>query len=177
MIKYYSWDDVHGQVASIARQLNRQKWHPDYIVGITRGGLVPATMLSYYLETPMHTLDVEDKESNCWMSEDAFGYLPEDGEDSVVRSPSKSDWTLRKKILIVDNINRYGTSIAWIKQDWQNSCFPNDPAWENIWKTNVKFAVLADYVSSPQYVQYSAETINDERYIVYPWEEWWYNRK
>ena len=46
---YYSWKDVQGAVIDIARQLQQDNWKPDYIVGITRGGLIPATLLSQYL--------------------------------------------------------------------------------------------------------------------------------
>jgi hypoxanthine phosphoribosyltransferase len=59
----------------------QSKWVPDYIVGITRGGLNPAVMLSQYLNVPLNTLKISLRdadengcESNLWMSEDAFGY-------------------------------------------------------------------------------------------------------
>ena len=57
-------------------------WRPDYIVGLTRGGLIPAVWLSEYLDIPMHTLEVKlrdhsNTESNLWMAEDAFGYNTE----------------------------------------------------------------------------------------------------
>ena len=57
-------------------------WRPDYIVGMTRGGLVPV-MMSNSTGILMHALDVRFPdtetvtlvpESNTWMAEDAFGY-------------------------------------------------------------------------------------------------------
>lgn len=76
---YYSWQQVQGAVLDIARQLNEDNWRPDYIVGITRGGLIPANLLSQYTGTKMHTLNVSlrdggESESNLWMAEDAFGF-------------------------------------------------------------------------------------------------------
>jgi len=52
---YYSWKDVQGAVLEIARQLHQDNWRPDYIVGITRGGLIPANLLSQYTGVKMLT--------------------------------------------------------------------------------------------------------------------------
>jgi len=75
---YYTWQDVENQTQEILRQLQRDAWLPDYVVGLTRGGLVPATLISQYLECPKECLKVSlrddnsQPESNLWMSEDAF---------------------------------------------------------------------------------------------------------
>jgi hypoxanthine phosphoribosyltransferase len=49
---------LHTWVHKIIRDMAQDNWRPDYIAGITRGGLVPATMLSHYLDVPMHTLNI-----------------------------------------------------------------------------------------------------------------------
>ena len=56
--RYYSNQDVEHQVHQILQGLANDNWRPDYIVGLTRGGLVPAVMMSQYLGVPMHTLNV-----------------------------------------------------------------------------------------------------------------------
>lgn len=163
---YVSWSDVQRQVQEIIRQMTLDGWTPDYVVGITRGGLTPANLISQYLGCPMETLKVsisEDKcESNLWMAEEAFGY----------------DMDVPKNILIVDDINDSGATLSWIKKDWPSGCHPNDPKWKNIWGDNVRVAVLYDNESSESTlgIDYSAETINkfeDPQWIVFPWEEWW----
>ena len=73
-----SWFEYQALVGKIARDIAVSDWKPDYVVGVTRGGALPAVMLSHYLDVPMHTLKVclrdhEDTESNLWMAEDAFG--------------------------------------------------------------------------------------------------------
>ena len=60
---YYQWKDIHGAVIDIARQLQKDNWRPDYIVGLTRGGLIPAVMLSQFLEVPCETLKVSLRDS------------------------------------------------------------------------------------------------------------------
>lgn len=176
---YVSWSDVQRQVQELVRQMWLDQWRPDYVVGITRGGLTPANLISQYLDCPMYTLQVRlrdgddgDCESNLWMPEDAFGYHRTDD------LPGYSNPTLRKNILIVDDINDSGATINWIRQDWQSSCLPNDPAWANIWGNNLRIAVLYDNESSQAelIVDYAAERVNKfetPQWIVFPWEEWW----
>ena len=175
---YLSWQQVQGHCIEIARQLQKDNWQPDYVVGITRGGSTPAVMLSQFLNAPCEMLKVSlrdgnQSESNCWMAEDAFGYISkEDRKDDAVVSDPK----LRKNILIVDDINDSGATINWIKQDWQSSCIPKSEQWGTIWHQNVRFAVLVNNESSHADVTYSSMLINkfeDPQWIVFPWEEWW----
>ena len=151
---YVSWNDVQRQVQELVRQMWQDRWVPDYVVGITRGGLTPANLISQYLGVPMETLKVSlrdsgnDCESNLWMQSDAVNH---------------------KNILIVDDINDSGATLNWIRDDW-------GPEIE--WGRNVRVAVLYDNESSDSIhtPDYSAESINkvsDPQWIVFPWEEWW----
>ena len=160
---YYSWQDVENQTQEILRQLHRDAWIPDYVVGLTRGGLVPANLISQYLEVPMETLKVSlrdnntQPESNLWMSEDAFE---------------------QKRILIVDDINDSGATLNWIKEDWMSGALPDNPKWNEIWGNTVRVAVLCDNESSESElnVSYSAVDLNkaeEDSWIVFPWEDWW----
>jgi hypoxanthine phosphoribosyltransferase len=168
---YYSWKDVQGAVLEIARQMSADdNWRPDYIVGITRGGLIPANLLSQYTGIKMHTLNVslrdgDSSESNLWMAEDAFGFNAENIGDPCC-----------KNILIVDDINDEGNTIAWIKQDWQASCLPNDARWGHVWGQNVRIATLTNNMASKETVDYSVWEVNkaeEDCWLVYPWEEFW----
>lgn len=172
---YYSWQDIENQTQEILRQLQRDAWRPDYVVGLTRGGLVPANLISQYLEVRMETLKVSLRddngpESNLWMAEDAFGHKDWD--------PMVSD-NGRKRILIVDDINDSGATLNWIKQDWPSGCFPDDKRWaDEIWGHNVRVAVLVDNEASRSElkINYSAIDLNkakDDCWIVFPWEDWW----
>ena len=176
MIKkhYYSWTDVERMCVSIINQMYKDNWRPDYIVGITRGGNVPATIISNMTGIRCEALKVSlrdddrDSESNCWMSEDAFGYVSDDA-DKVTGGP------LEKKILIVDDINDTGATFNWIMQDWQASCLPNDSKWNRVWGNNVRFATLTDNMASEVLVpiSYTCHEINkaeEDVWLVYPWE-------
>ena len=164
---YYTWRDVEHYTQEILRQICSDSWRPDYVVGLTRGGLVPANLISQYLGCRMETLKVSlrddtECESNLWMAEDAFGH--------------KMDQP--KRILIVDDINDTGATLDYIREDWPSGCFPDNPRWTEVWGSNVRVAVLVDNESSKSEipVSYSAVDINkaeQDSWIVFPWEEWW----
>lgn len=158
---YYKWSQVEGACLEIARQMSAHDWKPDYIVGITRGGLIPANLLSQYTGIKMHTLNVslrdgDGGESNLWMAEDAFA---------------------GKKILVVDDINDSGATINWIKNDWPSGCFPDNDKWNSIWGDSVRFAFLTQNWSSsfkdPDYYAWSVNKKEEDCWLVYPWEEFW----
>ena len=165
---YYTWSDVEHHTQEILRQICSDSWRPDYVVGLTRGGLVPANLISQYLGCRMETLKVSlrdsdsESESNLWMAEDAFGHNMEHP----------------KNILIVDDINDTGATLNYIREDWPSGCFPDNPRWTEVWGSNVRVAVLVDNESSKSEipVSYSAVDINkaeQDSWIVFPWEEWW----
>ena len=149
-------------VNKLCRDISNSDWRPDYIVGLTRGGLTPAVMISHYLDIPCHTLKVclrdhEDTESNLWMTENAF-----DG----------------KNILRVDDINDSGATFNWILNDWPSGCFPDDPRWKDLWNDNVRFSVLFDNLASKCEVSmdYVGEEVNkaeNDIWLDFPYEEWW----
>ena len=154
-----TYRNVESLAQDILRQINRDSWRPDYVVGLTRGGLLPAILISHYLDVPMETLKVslrdgQEKEHNLWMPEHA---------------------TEGKNILIVDDINDSGATLSWIKQDWQDSVASAD--WSAIWNNNVRFAVLINNEPSEfKQIDYSALEINkldDPRWVNFPFENWW----
>ena len=164
---YYTWQDVEHHTQEILRQIHADAWRPDYVVGLTRGGLVPANLISQYLGCRMETLKVSlrdhtECESNLWMAEDAFGHEME----------------RPKNILIVDDINDTGATLNYIREDWPSGCFPDNSRWTAVWGSNVRVAVLVDNESSKSEipVSYSAVDLNkaeQDSWIVFPWEEWW----
>ena len=171
---YYNNRTVKNWIFEIIQQINADNWRPDCIVGITRGGLVPAVMLSHWYNVPLHTVKIslrdfaEDTESNLWLPEMAFGHINYDlmcSDDG------------RKNMLIVDDINDSGATFQWLVNDWQSSCLPSDSRWGDVWHNNVKFATLINNEASDfktvDYTGLSINKVDDPIWCVLPWEEFW----
>ena len=155
--EYYTWQDIEHMTNVIINALIKDNFKPDYIVGLTRGGLVPATIMSNQTGIPMQTLDVRFRD----MSSDYDG--PERNKKM------KRNAFDRKKILVIDDINDTGTTMAWIKSDWDLDTLESiDP-----FNDNVRFAALIDNTASNFDIDYSAHEINKMEHnvwIVFPWE-------
>lgn len=189
-----SWNEYQSLVNKICRDISKSNWRPDYVVGITRGGLIPAVMLSHYFDVPCHTLKVclrdhEDTESNLWMAEDAYGHPKKERHiessediDAIFKAATElleQEGVNYKNILIVDDINDSGATINWIMEDWRSGCFPDDPTWDDsVWNLNVKFAVLFDNLASKCKVKmdFVGEEVNkaeNDIWLDFPYEDWW----
>lgn len=161
------YDRYVGLVNEICRQIATSDWRPDYVVGITRGGLLPAVMISHYFNVACNTLKVSlregsDCESNLWMAEDALGHNLDQA----------------KNILIVDDINDTGQTLNWIHLDWPSGCFPQDPRWRTVWGKNVRVAVVVDNLSSEcnlpiSYHGMSIDKSREDIWVNFPYESWW----
>lgn len=157
-------EKLNTLIHNILRQIYNSKFYPDYIVGISRGGLVPAVMISHYLNIPLKPLQVSLRDSgecvsDITMAEDAYN---------------------KKNILIVDDINDSGATFNWLIKDWQQSCIVDKSYWKTVWNHNVRFAVLVDNLSSECKisVDYSGMEINKKEndvWVDFSWETWWKN--
>ena len=144
--RHVTWDEIEGYVNHILFTMYKDNWKPDYIVGLTRGGLIPAVLASHKVDVPMHTLKVslrdhQEHEANWWMEDDA-----REG----------------KRILVIDDINDTGATINYIKENWTLN--------------NLTYAVLINNEASDADVDYSSVDINkreNDVWIVFPWEDWW----
>ncbi len=184
-------DHLNGLVAKICRDIMLINWRPDYVVGLTRGGLIPAVMISHYFNVPCETLKISlrdggECESNTWMAEDALGpnsreRLVDDPSDVAGILEAASDLLENgtyKEILVVDDINDTGATFNWLMKDWRSSCFPGDDSWDEVWNNNVKFAVVVDNLSSNcdvkmDYVGMEINKAENDVWVDFPWEDWW----
>jgi len=157
------FDEFTSYIGRLCREITVSEWKPELVVGIGRGGLLAAVMISHYFGVKMNSLDISlrdggDTVSNCGLASDAY-----DG----------------KRILVVDDINDTGATFDWLMNDWRSSCLPSEKRWDNlVWNYNVRFAVVVDNLASKCGVKmdYSAIEINkaeEPTWIQFPYEDWW----
>lgn len=149
--RYVSWEDINDYVNKIIFKMFQDNWNPDYIVGLSRGGLIPAVIMSHKIDVPMKPLKVS---------------LRDDPDDNMHDWCMADDALSGAKILVIDDINDTGATLNWIVNDWRLNNIPDH---------NVRFAVLFDNLSSgfQQEVDYCGTEINKaekNEWIVFPWE-------
>ncbi|MBT0159961.1 phosphoribosyltransferase [Candidatus Bathyarchaeota archaeon A05DMB-2] len=99
-----TWNQIHYALLRIAGKIRHSGFKPDVIVGITRGGWVPARVLSDLLEVPrLATVNIE------------FYTGIAQTEDKPVLKQGVSEDVAGKKVLIVDDIADIGKSLALAK--------------------------------------------------------------
>ena len=149
----YSYTDFLAGIQSIAHQVETSGWSPDYIVGIVRGGAVPAVYLSHALKIPV-VMVLWNTRDNTHFGNESNAWIPEDLIDG-------------KKVLLVDDIVDGGETIKELLADWQTSVRDIIP------EENVRIASLIYNTAQDVPVDFFDKIIDrdeDQRWIIFPWE-------
>lgn len=151
----YSYSEFSAGIDSIADAIKSSGWTPDYIVGIVRGGCVPAVYLSHKLKVPLVTVawntrdeSIFGNEHNCW--------IPEDLHEG-------------KQILVVDDIVDGGDTIKELLEDWRSST----AGLGDLPLHNIRIAAMYYNTSQDVNVDFYHRTIDrneDSRWVIFPWE-------
>jgi hypoxanthine phosphoribosyltransferase len=148
----YNDKDFKNGINRIHTSIRKSGWQPDIIVGIVRGGTIPAVYLSHLLAAPVQmvhysTIDESShKDFNSWV-------------------PTELDEG--KKILVVEDIVDSGRTLKEILNSWRDTV--KDPVVLN----NIKIAALVANRSQDIHVHYFDFLIDrdkEERWFIFPWE-------
>ncbi|MBG6120671.1 MULTISPECIES: phosphoribosyltransferase [unclassified Sphingobium] len=148
-LHYISNDAFVADVQMLARQVEQDDWTPDFIIGIGRGGLVPAVYISHQTELPMLSIDHSSK-------------VPGFADELLAKVAAKS--AAGQRLLFVDDINDSGGTIDYVRRLLADNGCNGD---------NLRFAVIITNSRSRVTVDYWAEMIDrdeDKRWFVFPWE-------
>jgi hypoxanthine phosphoribosyltransferase len=140
----YTFDKFIADVDNIVDCITRDEWKPELIVGVQRGGLIPAVMLSHKLGIKMKTLSWSTRDSVD--KEIPFGV-------KLAHDYSK------KNILVVDDIIDSGLTIREIKQQMPNARFAS-----LIW--NIK-----EHQGAPHYFGRTLDRNIDQEWVNFWWEK------
>ena len=161
----YTNEQMRGDLQEIIRQMSVGDFKPDVVVGIARGGLVPATMLSHYLGKPLQTI-------NYSLRDNMVSHVSEISD--VARRIKEG-----QNILLVDDICDSGDTLCKVADEITNlvnlSGTPNLPLerWEDRFKVAVLWNNISQDIFEADYVGREISRAEDESWIVFPYEEWW----
>jgi hypoxanthine phosphoribosyltransferase len=148
-LSYIPYPEFVADVQAVAAALESDGWTPDHIVGIGRGGLVPAAYLSH--RTGISLLSV-----------DYSSGVPSFAEELIEKLAAAT--REGRSILLVDDINDSGGTIEALRKSLID---------HGAIEEGVRVAVLIDNVRSRARVDYRSRTIDrssDKRWFVFPWE-------
>lgn len=137
------------ELEALARQLEADAWKPDWLVGIGRGGLVPACYLSHRTGLPLLSVDHST-------GDHGFGAELLDKLAAKIRSGAR--------LLIVDDINDSGATINYLRAAIEAKVDAPE---------RLRVAVLVHNVRSEARAEYHGSEIDrdrDKRWYVFPWE-------
>jgi hypoxanthine phosphoribosyltransferase len=98
-----SWDYIYGLLIDLAKNLLKSRYKPDIIVGVSRGGWIPARVLSDLLDT--------SKLANIRV--EFYSSIYQTAEKPVITQPISIPVN-DKQILVVDDIVDSGASLSLV---------------------------------------------------------------
>lgn len=148
-LAFIPYPEFVADVQAVAAMLEADDWKPTHIVGVGRGGLVPATYLSH--RTGISLLSV-----------DYSSGIPSFADELIEKLAAAT--REGRNILLVDDINDSGGTIHTLRK----SLLDHGAVMEG-----VRVAVLIDNSRSMAKADYRARMIDrssDKRWFVFPWE-------
>ncbi len=142
----FSWDNFDNSISDIERQLLTDNWIPDYIVGVKRGGLIPAIALSHRFNKPLIMMSCQLRDS----------------EDTNVRLYEVNEINRDSNILIVDDICDSGKTFHNILNELRIYGFKYTRTCALFFNISQNFRV--------HYKSINIDRTNDKRWILFPWE-------
>lgn len=144
-----SHDQLVSDVLAIAAALAADDWRPTCLIGVGRGGLVPAVYLSHASGLPTLSCDLSSQ-------------VKDFADDVLVRLAARTH--AGERLLFVDDINDSGGTIGLLRARLAEAGAAAGA---------VRFATLLDNTASSQGVDYRARTLDrtvTKDWFVFPWE-------
>jgi len=144
----YTQEQFDLDVTKLIKQLEDDDFKPELIIGILRGGAIPAIHLSHILNCPVKVIEWSTRDSliKDHKALDKIAIMAEHG----------------MKVLIIDDIVDSGKTISEIKQRMFDT------------EDNIRYASLWYNPSQDTEVDFWCNSVNratDERWVIFPWEK------
>lgn len=136
---HLTYDDVDSMCRYLEDEISR--FRPDIIVGIVRGGMLPALHLSHALERPLVAIQWQTRDGSKRQVDPILTAMIQSGQ----------------RVVFVDDINDSGTTFQQLAE-----CYGCGE--------NVMFVSLIEKTTSKYSSTKSALKIDDQRWLQFPWE-------
>ena len=154
---FYTSNQLEVDIERLALRVQSSHWQPDVIVGILRGGIVPAVYLSHLLKAPLVAIEwsTRDDAVGKEIPENLLGYLYSDAN-----------------ILLVDDICDSGLTLSEIYEELGDAYKQKHYALSSL--GNLRSLVIhyneGQENFAPDYFEYKINKAKDNVWLVYPWE-------
>ena len=143
---WYSWEEMRRDVNVLVRSIVLDKFDPNVIVGLSRGGLTPGVMLSHWFKKPFKPVKSALRDFPEW--ED---YLPKPTDE---------------RVLIVDDICDSGETFQRMASHIIKKANGVDVRYATLWWNNE-----CDF--EPTYYVREIAKDSTNTWVHFPWEQWW----
>jgi len=141
-----TWNQIYEMLLNQAQKIQRQNYKPDVIIGIARGGIIPARILLDLLETPqLASIQIE-----------FYTDINQTQQEPTLKYPLTTKIT-GKKTLLVDDISDTGKSLKFAKTHLQQHSVKE-----------VKTATLFQKPKSTEPPDFYEKQTN--HWVVFPWD-------
>ena len=144
-----SHEQLVADVLAIAAAIAASDWRPTCLIGVGRGGLVPAVYLSHASGLPTLSCDLSSQ-------------VKDFADDVLVRLAGRTH--RGERLLFIDDINDSGRTIGLLRARLAEAGAADG---------TIRFATLLDNIASAERVDYRARTLDrtvTKDWFVFPWE-------
>ncbi|RLE49668.1 MAG: phosphoribosyltransferase [Candidatus Methanomethylicota archaeon] len=146
--KYLTLEDVYNMTKKLASKIKAAGFKPDTIVGLARGGWIPARLMCDFLGV----VDLISLKVEHWIE------TGKTKDEAIIKYPVKLDHLAGKKVLLLDDITDTGKSLMVSKRYVEQF----NPA-------EVKTATMQFIVTSKFKPDFYAEEVREWTWFIYPW--------
>ncbi len=145
---HLSWQQIEEFTRELVEKIKSSGFSPDYLVGISVGGLIPLALLAQEL----------DVNNVLTASASSYDDDKQRGALDIKYLPSKD--LSGKKVLLIDEVTESGETLKQISQALIDQCHVNELKTAVLVVNKEKCKFLPDF--------YTMET---DQWIVFPWEK------
>lgn len=146
--EFIAWNDIDNLIDTVVNQINDSTFKPELIIGLARGGLIPAGILSYKFACKVETI--------------RWSYMDIRHEDKAALT--QLFYTEDQNILIVDDLCDSGKTIKAVTEYAATFCK----------NKNVKIATLINNIGlETNLVDFTGRNIDrnfEKQWFIFPWE-------